>query len=162
MELGATCVLPSPTVSGSIPAPDQYSSPIWFTDVRDEIQVTYGITTKQLVRLQQISDKATQNITVRASDMEEDSYFTRGNMELSLLGYNDAIISSKNSKSLRYKTETEQIYIEPEKMTTENLFSYTTDRPERLPIMDVDLSDVFKASTSLTELAVTVGKACFY
>nr|AZZ86130.1 collagen [Bemisia tabaci] len=163
MELGATCLAASQTVSGSIPAPDQHSSPIWLTDVRDEIQVSYGITRKQLVRLQQISDNASQNITVRASDTEENTYFIRENMGLSLLGYNDAIISPKNSKSLRYETETEQTYTEhDEKITTDYLLSYTTDRPERLPIMDVDLSEVLKASTSLTELTVTVGSACFY
>lgn len=75
-------------------------------------QMSYKVDRKQLEALQSLSSEAAQNIFIfgnaKNHQINRTEQFSK---PISLLGYNDAVISPKNSKFLRYQITESQAQV---------------------------------------------------
>lgn len=154
----ATCVKPSPekTPEVSYVGHDQE---VWLSEVEGGIKMTYKADSNQLGFLQLLSVEAQQNFTYHC--LNSVAYFDSAKRTyrkgLKLLGWNDVEITPRGNQRVRYEvTDDDCRFKRPEWAQT--VLSYSTDKPVRLPIMDIAIRDIGQPDQKFW---IEVGNVCF-
>lgn len=158
METGSSCVFPKPMQSQDITYDGKEHEP-WLSEIDEGFTITYKADHTQLTYLQLMSTKAVQNVTFHCRntigyyDPTANNY-RRG---IKLLAYNDAEILPKANNRLRYKAILDECQHKSSNWAR-TIVEYQTDKPARLPLLDVAVRDVGRPQQMFR---VELGLACF-
>ncbi|KYM93308.1 Collagen alpha-2(I) chain [Atta colombica] len=157
-EKRATCILPNPSRSPEIThITDQQET--WLSEIDNGMKITYKADSNQIGFLQLLSKHANQNITYHCKnsvayfDYEKKTY-KRG---LKLLAWNDIELIPRGNQRLRYEMIMDECRVYRNKWG-KTVVSYETDKPVRLPILDVALRDIGKPEQSFS---IEIGPTCY-
>lgn len=165
MATGASCVLPSPN---QVPKKAHYvgrSKPTWFSEMEGGYQMSYKIDRVQLTFLQMLSSGAAQNFTYhcRNSVAFWDASKQSHRRALRLMAHNDLELRAPEPHGDTNPAFTFTAFFDGCKDRSDKwsytLLQYKSDKPQRLPIVDVAPRDIgFKNQ----EFGLEIGPACFY
>jgi collagen type II alpha len=159
LKLRATCVIPSPTKSNEISYTGRESE-IWLSELENGLKINYKADSNQLGFLQLLSTHATQNITFHCKNTV--AYFDRQKNNhrrgVKLMTWNDNELNPKGPQKLRYDV-TEDGCEERSNDWRQTVISYSTEKPLRLPIIDVAVRDF---GESKQRFWLELSPVCFY
>lgn len=164
MAAKASCINPSPS---KVPKKAHYigrSRHTWFSDMEGGFQFTYKIDRVQLTFLQMLSTGAVQNMTYLCRNSVAFLDATRGvhRRALKLMAYNDLELTApaqdETNPAFTY-TALEDNCKERKNEWSHSLLQYKSQKPQRLPIVDVAPKDI---GSKNQEFGIEIGPACFY
>ncbi|TGZ53900.1 Collagen alpha-2(I) chain [Temnothorax longispinosus] len=157
-EKRATCILPNPSRSPEMThITDQQET--WLSEIDGSMKITYKADSNQISFLQLLSKHANQNITYHCKnsvayfDYEKKTY-RKG---LKFLAWNDVELTPRGNQRLRYEMIMDECRFHQDRWG-KTIVSYETDKPVRLPILDVALRDIGKPEQSFS---IEIGAACY-
>ncbi|XP_065370006.1 collagen alpha-1(I) chain-like [Calliphora vicina] len=155
----ATCIMPQPTESNIITY-NGNEKEVWLSDVIEGMNIHYNIDNYQMGALQRMSLNATQKITFNCKNTiaYDDDALNSSRKGLKLLTWNDAELKSEGSQFLRYKAELDDCR-KRSSTWEKTVIRYTTNKTQRLPIVDIAIRDVGKP---YQEFSIELGPACFF
>lgn len=160
MERKATCVLPNPDMTEEFNWQGRSRGIIWLgDDIKPGFEFTYKADGNQMSFLQLLSSGASQEITYHCKNSIAVFDATKKSFRsaLRLMTTSDTELNARGNNKLRYRV------VEDGCKTKSNSWSstkirYRTDKPQRLPFVDIGLRDVGREDQSFK---VEVGPVCF-
>ncbi|XP_065370004.1 collagen alpha-1(II) chain-like [Calliphora vicina] len=155
----ATCIMPQPTESNIITYIGNEKE-VWLSVAIEGMKIHYNIDSYQMRFLQLLSPNATQKITFHCKNTVAygDDDKTSSRKGLKLLAWNDAELKPEGSQLLRYEADIDDCRRRSSNWE-KTIIIYTTDKPQRLPIVDIAIRDVGELNQ---QFRIELGPACFY
>lgn len=157
-ERKASCILPQPLRTKELHY-DGDEQEVWLGELKDGMKISYKADSNQIGFLQLLSASASQNITyhcrnsVAYYNKEKNSY----RQSLKFLAWNDAELTARGPQRLRY----EALQDDCQHRTAhygQSVLGYSTDKPMRLPIIDIAIRDVGETHQ---QFWIEIGAVCF-
>ncbi|XP_033625444.1 uncharacterized protein LOC117288629 isoform X2 [Asterias rubens] len=159
-KTNSTCVFPE---RQEVPKATYYlgdDSPVDFSSMQNGSMISYNVKPVQLTLLRLIYSQAKQNVTYHCrnsfavSDRKD-----RINRAITLVGPHGARMNiNSTKKDLQYDVEGEDGCQEHDDVWRKTTIVYTTKKTERLPLVDVAMSDIGESNQ---QFGMTIGPVCF-
>ncbi|XP_046811584.1 collagen alpha-2(I) chain-like [Lucilia cuprina] len=159
-ERRATCIRPQPKQTKVISYKGKEEEEAWLSELPSGMKIHYKTDSYQMGFLQLMSAKASQQITFHCKNTvaykdEKKDTLRNG---LKLLSWNDAELTPDGPQRLRYEAD-EDGCRKRSNNWDKSVLTYTTDKSQRLPIVDIAVRDIGNANQ---EFRIELGAACFY
>nr|CAD7260945.1 unnamed protein product [Timema shepardi] len=158
MEKKMTCLLPSPIRTPEIKYIGEEPE-LWVGEMEGGMKISYKADSNQIGFLQLLSGAATQNLTYHCKNTV--AYFDTSKRSyrkgLKLLAWNDAEITPRGNQRVRYEVAEDECRFKRNEWA-KTVITYSTDKPVRLPILDVAVRDIGEESQSFW---IEISPVCF-
>lgn len=155
----STCVLPQPLRTKELHHIGDEKE-VWLGEMEAGMKITYKADSNQIGFLQLLSASASQNITYNCKNSA--AYFNKEansyRQSLKLLAWNDAELTAKGPQRLRYDAIVDECQHRLPAYA-QTILTYKTDKPTRLPIIDIAVRDVGELNQ---QFWIEIGAVCFY
>jgi collagen type II alpha len=141
LKTRASCVVPSPSKSNEMSYTGREQE-IWLSELDNGFKINYKADSNQIGFLQLLSTQATQNITFHCKNTV--AYFDKQKNNhrkgIKLMTWNDNELTPKGPQRLRYEVVEDGCQ---DRLNTwsKTVVSYSTEKPQRLPINDIAVRD---------------------
>lgn len=160
MEKKSTCVLPQPGMTQEYNWQGARRGVVWLgEDIHPDQEFTYKADSNQMSFLQLLSSKAYQKLTYHCKNSVAVFDATSRNFRSSMriMTTSDLELNARGNRKVRY-----QVIEDGCKMRSNNWSSttvlYETERPQRLPFVDIGIRDVGRPDQFFK---VEIGPVCF-
>lgn len=158
LKTRATCVIPSPMKSNEISYIGKEPE-IWLGEIENGMKINYKADSNQLGFLQLLSTKASQNVTFHCKNTV--AYFDKiknnHRRGVKLMTWNDNELTPKGPQRLRYDVSEDGCQDRLDEWA-QTVITYTTDKPLRLPLVDIAVRDFGNANQRFW---VEISAVCF-
>ncbi|CAG2174253.1 unnamed protein product [Oppiella nova] len=160
MTTKSTCVFPAPT---SVPI-RPYNKETkyghnWFSEMKGGFTFTYKANNIQLNFLQLLSEHAVQNITYLCKNSVAffDETKQTHRKAVKLMTYNDIELTADGNNMFTYQSIRDGCQTHSNQLDS-TVIEYNTDKPQRLPILDIAVRDIGGKDQ---EFGLELGPVCF-
>lgn len=154
----ATCIIPSPMKSNEISYIGKEPE-IWLSEIDNGMKINYKADSNQIGFLQLLSTQASQNITFHCQNTVAyfDNVKNNHRRGVKLMTWNDNELTPKGPQRLRYDV-TEDGCADRKSSWGKTIITYSTDKPLRLPLVDIAVRDFGSANQ---KFFVEINPVCF-
>ncbi|KAI8128640.1 Collagen alpha-1(II) chain [Lucilia cuprina] len=167
-ERRATCIRPQPKQTKVISYKGKEEEEAWLSELPSGMKIHYKTDSYQMGFLQLMSAKASQQITfhckntVAYKDEKKDTLRFKW-IELLITGMTPELTPT-GPNVLRYEADEDGLQskfliLKRSNSWDKSILTYTTDKSQRLPIVDIAVRDIGNANQ---EFRIELGAACFY
>jgi len=159
LSLNQTCLKPSPTSIKKEDLSKEGQGHAWFSNMKGGFKLTYKVDKNQLNFLQLLSDRATQDLTVkcRNSPVYFDSLTKNHQRAMKLQTSDDQELVAKDKPKFTYEVVSDGCQVNSDDWSETSL-RVTTRRSARLPIVDIA---PYINGNPLQQMEVEIGEVCF-
>lgn len=157
-EKRSSCILPQPLRTKELHYVGEEHE-VWLGEMETGMKITYKADSNQIGFLQLLSGSATQNVTYHCKNSiaffnkEKNSY----RQSLKLLAWNDAELTARGPQRLRYDAVLDECQ-HRSSTYAQTILSYKTEKPTRLPIIDIAVRDIGESNQ---QFWIEIGAVCF-
>jgi len=160
MEKSATCIYPKPSISDEVYyVTQERGANVWFSDIPNNggFAFTYKADSNQLSFLQMLSSSASQNVTYHCFNSVAYEHPRGGHLRkaIALQSWNDLEI--RRGGKFRYAVISDDCKDQKNVWAT-SVFSVKDTKPQRLPIVDVNIKDM---GNPRKKFKIELGPVCY-
>lgn len=160
METKATCVLPQPGLTQEFTHSGRSQGVTWLgDDIQPGFEFTYKADGNQLRFLQLLSSEAKQELTYHCKESVAVFDASRRNLRKSMqiMTADDVELKARGNRKFKYRVVEDGCKHRSTTWATTKI-SYTTNKPQRLPFVDIGLRDVGRPNQAFK---IELGPVCF-
>lgn len=160
MEKKATCILPQPDMTQEFTWRGQPRGIVWLgEDIKPGFEFTYKADSNQMQFLQLLSSEATQQLTYHCKNSVAvfDSHRRNLRNALQIMTVSDTELKARGNRKFKYRVIEDGCKARLPTWASTKI-EYRTEKPQRLPFVDIGVRDVGEPNQSFK---IELGPVCY-